>query len=404
MRQRDPLTTAEQRELAALDRALAGEPVDADLAALEQLVADVRATAPQMTPAFAARLEQEVATGFPSPAGRSQPRSRRRRWTLLPAAGALAAALVAVVVVLGAGEQRTTVSRDSAQLPDSARSPNSGGDEAVVAEARVQAPASATVDPAAGPPATAMRSGARGGVAAQSFDRATAPAKRRVERSAVLVLEAPDERFQATTDAVVRTVDRFRGIVQSSSIGSGDASGGEATFTLRIPTDKLDAALAALSKLGHVAERTQSLEDITGSFASVQERLSDARAERRGLLRALGRATTQQQIDSLRARLRSVNSTISARKGDLGSLRRRANLANVALTVRGGGADGGGAIGDPWTPGDAARDAVRVLEVSAGVALIALAVMLPLGLIGAAAAFGVQLGRRRQRERALEAA
>ena len=44
---------------------------------------------------------------------------------------------------------------------------------------------------------------------------------------------------------------------------------------------------------------------------------------------------------------------------------------------RAGGDDEGGA----WTPGDAFDDALRVLEVVAGVALIAAAVLLPLALV-----------------------
>jgi hypothetical protein len=203
----------------------------------------------------------------------------------------------------------------------------------------------------------------------------------------------------------VRTVDRFGGIVASSAIGS-DESSGEATFELRIPTGRLDDALAALSKLGHVAQRRQSLVDITRSFTSVQDRLSDARAERRGLLRALAGAATQRQVDSLRARLRDVRSRIARRSGDLDALRRRADQSRVSVTVR---ADGrrpgaGAGSGGSWSPSDAARDALRVLEVIAGVALVALAVLAPLALLAALVALGVRSGRRRRRKGALDAA
>ena len=153
--------------------------------------------------------------------------------------------------------------------------------------------------------------------------------------------------------------------------------------------------------------RNQSLVDITGAFTSVQDRLSDARAERRGLLGALGKATTQQQIDSLRARLRNVRSQIARLNGDLNSLRNRANLSVVTLTVRGterAQADDDDGSGGGWTPGDAARDAVRVLEVIAGVALITLAVLAPLALLATIIAFGVRLERRRRRESALDPA
>src|SRR4051794_22619785 len=100
MRRLDPLTPDEARELDALERALAGDPVDPDLRELEELVRDLRATAPEMTPAFAARLERDVEDGFPQPVAREQVR-RRRRWQLLPAAGVVTAALIALVVVLG---------------------------------------------------------------------------------------------------------------------------------------------------------------------------------------------------------------------------------------------------------------------------------------------------------------
>src|SRR3982750_3176238 len=104
MRQRESLSPEAGRELDALDRALAGERVDADLRELEQLAHDVRATAPQMSPGFAASLEHlppaarapapqmspgfaaslehRVAEGFPASAEHPAPRSPRR-WVLL---------------------------------------------------------------------------------------------------------------------------------------------------------------------------------------------------------------------------------------------------------------------------------------------------------------------------------
>jgi hypothetical protein len=420
MRQRDPLTPDQGRELDALDRALAGEPVQPHLRELEELVHDIRATAPEMSPGFAARLEHEVSEGFPTP--REQPsRVHRpgRRWLLLPAAGSLAAVVVALVVVLGGGRDEPTVAGPSSlgSAPSEQASPASGAPTepgaAAEPDASTQPDASTAGRGAAQSSQAVAPSGPAADLAAPApttspaaRSKAIAPqASRKVQRSASIALQTTDARFDATTDAVNTTVARFGGIVASSQIGASDESGGEASFDLRIPTDRLDRALAALAKLGHVTERSQSLGDITSSFASAQERLTDARAERRGLLRALARATTQAQIDSLKAQLRSAGSRIAGLKGQLASLRRRADLATVSLTVRGGG-DSGGATGGGghWTPGDAAGDAVRVLEVLAGVTLIGLAVLLPAGLIGLAVALGLRLGRRRRREAALDPA
>ena len=362
MRHRESLTPEQERDLDALDRALAGEPVELELRELEELVRDVRATGPEMTPAFAARLEQEVADGFPSSQERPPLSVRRpwagRRWVLLPAAGSLAAVLVALVVVLGGGTGSQGLSAggggDSAATEAAVPADPGAGvaaDSATGSKAAPAAPdeaAKAQAQRSAAPAPAQSSGGGSGSAGGSPLSIAPAPA-RKVERNAVLVIETPDGKFESTTDAVIATVGRFRGIVASSQIGSSDANGGEATFELRIPTERLDQALAALSKLGHVTERNQNLQDITGSFQSAQERLTDARAERRGLLRALARATTQTQIASIKAQLRSVSSRISGLKGQLAALRRRADLSTVNMTVRGGGSSetgggGGGAV------------------------------------------------------------
>lgn len=408
MRLRDPLNDEQRQELDALDRALAGEPVAARSCDLEALVHDIRATAPEMPPDFAARLEQELQEGFP--ASRERPvrpmlaslhvhrpggatsRRRRAQWFILPAAGSLAAVLVALVVVLGANSETSTTFSGEATPPaerDSTAEPSgsagAGADGEAEDRAASGAPPIAPVQPA---PSTG----------------AIAPGReRQVERSAVLALRTPQDRFERTTDAVVATMSRFGGIVASSQIGASAAAGGEAFFDLRIPTQRLDRALAALSRLGHVTERSQSLQDITTAFSSTRKRLTDARAERSGLLRALKRATSQERIDSLKTRLRAVSSRIAARERELSSLRRRAELSRVDLTVR-AQVQTGGATGGSWTPGDAAGDALRVLEVLAGVGLVALAVLAPLALLGLAIALAFRAGRRRRRESALDPA
>ncbi len=419
MSKRESLSPEEGRELDALERALAGETVDADLRDLEDLVHDIRATAPEMSPAFAASLERRVSEGFPATDEHPAPRSPRR-WIWFPAAGALCAALVALVVVLG-----STSSHDDSlsggdialtnQAPEAASGPAAPAGKSSDSSAK-RSSTDRAFDEAARPPAPAAAAPSSSGSASPSTAVAPprvnpAPAAsgsgpRKVQRSADLVLRVPTGKVESTSDGVIRTVDRFGGIVTNSTISSDDSTGGEATFALRIPTGRLDDALAALSKLGHVASRTQDLTDITSSFTSAQDRLSDARAERRGLLKALGRASTQQQIDSLRARLRNVRSQIARLNGDLAALRRRADLSSVSVTVRGGGSEseGGSGSGDKWSPGDAAADALRVLEVIAGVLLIGLAIAAPLAILALIGGFGVRTTRRRRRESALDPA
>jgi hypothetical protein len=360
----DPAVAA---ELEALEAALAGDP--AAEPELTALVRDVRAQAPTMEPGFRARLDDRVVRGFakaPRPARRRRPRS------LLPAlgvAGCVLAALVAVVLTSGG-------KNDEVQ--------NMSGGVA----ATKSAPAQTLEDQAAGAGATSSAAPA-----------APAAGTRRVERTTRLELTTTD--VQGTADGVVRATQASGGFVQSSQVTTG-GGGGSASFVLRVPTDRLDDALARLSKLGHVRSLQQSAQDITGAYDDASSRLTEAKAERRGLLRALGKATTAEEISSLRARIADNRRDLQRYQAGFNALRRRANLATVEVEVTGrprksAPAPGGGS----WSPGDAAHDALRVLEVSAGVALVGLAVLVPLALLGTAGGFAAGAYRRRRREAAL---
>jgi Domain of unknown function (DUF4349) len=376
MRRREAtLDPAVAAELEALEAALAG-----DLAAEPELVAlvsDVRAQAPAMAPEFRARLDRRVERGFERPL----PRRRFQLRPLIPAlgvGGCVLAALVAVVLTAG---NRTD---DSA----------SGGGGTGVA-----APLSSTQ----GESADAAKSGG-GGASGGSSAATPAPVapqarSRRIERSTRLELTTTD--VQKAGDGVVRATQAAGGFVQSSQIATGDERS-TASFVLRVPTSRLDDALARLSKLGHVKSLQQSAQDITGSYDSASARLAEARAERRGLLRALVKATTAQEISSLRARIADNRRELQRYQREFNTVRSRANYATVGVDVTGTKREQTVApAGGSWTPGDAAHDAVRVLEVSAGVALIALAVLVPVGLVGAAGGFAAIAVRRRRREAAL---
>jgi hypothetical protein len=378
MRRRDvTLDPAVAAELEALEAALAG-----DLAAEPELVAlvgDVRAQAPVMAPEFRTRLDRRVERGFERPL----PRRRFQLRPLIPAlgvGGCVVAAIVAVVLSAGAGT-------------DDSGSGSAGGG--------VAAPLSSTQ----GESADSAKSSGGGGAGSSSATPApAAPAapqarSRRVERSTRLELTTPD--VQKASDGVVRATQAAGGYVQSSQVATGDGRS-TSSFVLRVPTSRLDDALARLSRLGHVKSLQQSAEDITGSYDSAAARLAEARAERRGLLRALARATTAQEISSLRARIADNRRELQRYQREFNAVRNRANYATVGVDVTATKRKQAAAPSDgSWTPGDAAHDAVRVLEVSAGVALIALAVLVPLGLVGAAGGFAALALRRRRREAAL---
>jgi hypothetical protein len=397
-----------ERELEALDDALAGRPVAPDLTELGELALLLREDRPEPTDGFGRYLDTRVERGFPK--GDPRVRASGRRWLgwMVPALGATAAVLVFVLMVstaefgsddedAGGGgattamestEQEAAGGAGSApQAADSARSSENDAAGAGDEPSSLAAPESVPPAPSPGSPGSDGRD------------------NRKVERSASLTL-ATRPRDIDTVSARIQEVTRQQGgFVVTSSVNSS-RSGGHGTFQLRIPTRNLDAAMAALSRLGAVRERAQRSQDITAETVSARSRLQDAKTERKSLLEQLADADTVQETRSIRARLDLVSREIERARADVRRVNNRAAFSTVLVELvadRSAAAPGTEEDDGSWTPSDAASDALRVLEVIVGVALIALAIAIPLALLTLFAAMALHFVRRRRREHALDA-
>jgi hypothetical protein len=387
-----PATAA--RELAAVDDALAGRPVPDDLAAWGELTRLLRAERPAPDPAFATALDARAARGFagPSPAIRA---ARRRPWRVRlgwPGLGLVAAALlVGVVVALNDGGARRDAT-GGGRVAEPLAAESAGTDSGGAAQDDAGA-ASAVPDTAVAPVPPMVVPGSA---------RSDANPRRTVERSATLTLAAPPRAVDAVSARIQATTRRLGGFVAASTVSSGPLGGG-GSFTLRIPSRNLDAAVAALAALGDVRERSQSAQDITAAAVSTRRRLREARIERAALLRRLATATTANETESLRRRLDIVGREIERARAARRRVANRGAFATVALTLMSEPRPVDNDAGGAWTPRDAAGDALRVLEVAAGVGLIALALGLPLGALAALAVAAARWSARRRRERLLDA-
>ena len=194
------------------------------------------------------------------------------------------------------------------------------------------------------------------------------------------------------------------GVVENSNVTS-TSTYGNAQFSLSVPSANLSRTLNALSHLhgANVVSRSDATQDITGQVGSAGNRLAEARALRTSLLRQLAAATTATAVSSLKAQIADADAAINRDLAALHRLQRKVAYSQIAVTInsvslpvtpasRGGG----------FTLSRAVHDAGRVLVVVAGVGLIALAVLIPIGLL---VALGVWLSivlRRRRREQVLD--
>jgi hypothetical protein len=187
-------------------------------------------------------------------------------------------------------------------------------------------------------------------------------------------------------------------------VTAGGNANSYAQFQLSVPSANLGATLTALSHLrgANVASRTDATSDITGQVGVAGMRLAEARALRTSLLRQLAGATTTQQIDSLKAQLHDADASIDSDLATLRGLKNQVAYSKIAVTIQPAGAPAPVTTGSGFTLHRALHDAGRVLVIVAGVSLIALAVLVPVGLLAALAAWIGTAIRRRRREQALD--
>jgi hypothetical protein len=370
---RNELNAAAREELAALDRILAREPVGERHLELAALVDSVRAGAPRMDPAFAERLDAQVAAHG---GGRRRARLRfdrpaARRVAL--ASGGLVAAAVGFTIVISSG-----VLNGSKQAPHSARASGAPLTRAPAAtptaNARTLSPSATTSGPVA---AT--------GAAGSSF--AASPtlrgAARLVHRDSTLTLATSPASMQGVANQIVAATEHSGGVVQSSNVAIG-------------------RLIATVSALASVRALHQNTNDITDGYNQEQARLADNAAKRAALLKQLAAAATVAQQTAIQKQLSRLEARIAAEHREIDRLLTQGHTATLQVTIVPDGSVKHPAAAGPFTT--AFNRALHALEAILAIALVAFAIVLPFVLSALALWWGATTVRQRARERAMRTA
>jgi hypothetical protein len=411
---RSDLSPEANAELIALDAILTGEPVGEEHLELAALVDSVRRTSPALDAAGRARIEERIGRLRSPRRARSRQAPSPRRLAL--AGGPLVALLVAVAVVVGTGAL-------NGSKPVVSNSLGSG-----IALPRALHPAAAT-------PATGQKVGGAGlhgtatgtnvgptgatsalGTAVSRAPGASAnasappgstnfsadnlnPHDRLVARGASLTLASSPDQMQTVAGEVVSNTERLGGIVESSNVNVHGPSS-YASFSLSVPSTRLGQLIASLSSLTAVRSLDQSANDITDSYDQASAQLSDEKAQRAALIKALAAAFTLSAEQTIQQKINHLDNEIAAATHHVGALLTRGHNATVSVQIVPGAA---GAAGGGGPVNRALGDALRVLDVALAIALVALAIVLPIGLVALLLFWSTSTLRQRSRERALAA-
>ncbi|MFA4928186.1 MAG: DUF4349 domain-containing protein [Patulibacter sp.] len=173
------------------------------------------------------------------------------------------------------------------------------------------------------------------------------------------------------------------GYIGASSVSEA-ASSPRAEFEIVVPSARLDATIAAIGRIGKPVRLERSSVDVTDQRVSIDDRLRDLRADRASVRLQLARATAADRRSAKRRELRLLSSRIARLEREQRELRGQTSTARLSLrltTTRGGAATSPVEDDGRWGLSDAWDDAGRVLQVVAGVALIAVAILLPVAIL-----------------------
>ena len=255
--------------------------------------------------------------------------------------------------------------------------------------------------------ATTVPAGAPLAAPSLSEDRDAAtlpPGQRLAQYTASMRLRVSDiDELSRTTRDAMRVARSLGGFVASVNYATPKGEDGDAYLTLRVPTAKIQDAIAELSDLGVIV--SQSIK-----IADVQDRVNDDNARLARLRRTIGliearlkQPISEEQRFQLQLQLERARASVRRLTDQRNATVQRARLAVVSLTLT--TREGDPQVAPP--PGRlerAIRNAATVLAKEVAAIVYVLIVVSPLLLLGAAALVATRAHRRRFEARLLEQA
>jgi hypothetical protein len=274
--------------------------------------------------------------------------------------------LVLPMAACGAG----TAAISSNSLPGQARA-------GVATQApAAQAPgSSAPASSAAQPPANA------------TVPPATIPEGPRVQRSASIVLQVGNGRFDSALDDVIAVVEAAGGYISGQNAQAPDQGqplrSGQVTF--EVPTNQFDSVVTAVRGKGTAQSVVISGNDVSQQYVDLQARLGNAEAQRDAVLALMQQAKSVSDTIQIENQLGQITGQIEQLKGQIDYIDHSTSYASVAVAIR---EEAVAPPHDEWGLQTASSQALHNLATVLAFLIIFASLALPL-LVAAGIAFWV---------------
>lgn len=159
---------------------------------------------------------------------------------------------------------------------------------------------------------------------------------RMVIKNANLRLVVAD--VQAKMNAIAQLAEREGGFVLSTnryqSYTSGGATVPEATISIRVPSDRFDAAIAEIEEdVVDVLQDDRSGQDVTAQYVDLQARLKARQAAATRLEQLLQQAADTEAVLDIFRELESINAEIESLKGQIQYYEEASSYSLISVTL-----------------------------------------------------------------------
>lgn len=149
-------------------------------------------------------------------------------------------------------------------------------------------------------------------------------------------LSVQTKEYTAYINGITQSVASLGGYVENSStdLGSGANYNRNATYTVRIPADKLEEFLEAADENGTITNINEEQKNVTLEYVDLESRISAFKTERDSLTKLLEKAESLENILAIQERLSEVNYEIENYTAQLRVLANRVNYSTVTMHIR----------------------------------------------------------------------
>lgn len=141
--------------------------------------------------------------------------------------------------------------------------------------------------------------------------------------------------FDTYISSLNASVNALGGYVENSTadFGNGYSSRRFATYTVRIPADKLESFIVSAGENGTITSKTENQQNVTLEYVDLESRIEAYKTEKQTLTNLLEKAESLDNVLAIQERLSEVNYQIESYTSQLKVLENRVSYSTVTLRI-----------------------------------------------------------------------